>query len=107
MRHIVADKGCVILPHRDRGVVERRQRVRLDVADLGGVAFQAIHDIADMFTVQFQEPAFDNLGGYFLPADTDRFPCGAADFKHQFYIAIQQVLVVGVPFQKNVIVDIF
>lgn len=53
MRHIVADKGCVILPHRDRGVVERRQRVRLDVADLGGVAFQAIHDIADMFTVQF------------------------------------------------------
>ena len=59
VRHIVADKGCVILPHRDRGVVERRQRVRLDVADLGGVAFQAIHDIADMFTVQFQEPAFD------------------------------------------------
>ena len=45
MRHIVADKGCVILPHRDRGVVERCQRVRLDVANLGGIAFQAVHDV--------------------------------------------------------------
>ena len=55
----MADKGCVILPHRDRGVVERCQRVRLDVVDLVGVAFQTVYDIADMFTVQFQEPAFD------------------------------------------------
>ena len=80
VRHIVADKGCVILPHRDGGVVECCQRVRLDVADLGGVAFQAIHDIADMFTVQFQETAFNNLGWYVLPTDADKFPCGAADF---------------------------
>lgn len=107
MRHIVADKRSVILPHRDGGVVKRRQRVRFDVADFGSIAFQAVHDIADMFTVQLQEPAFDKLGGYFLPADMDRFPCGTADFKHQFHVAVQQVLVVGVPFQKNVIVDIF
>ena len=79
VRHIVADKGCVILPHRDGGVVECCQRVCLDIANFGSIAFQAVHDVANMFAVQLQEPAFNNLGGYFLPADTDRFPCGAAD----------------------------
>ena len=32
----MADKGCVIAVHRDRGVIQRRQQIFLDVADIGG-----------------------------------------------------------------------
>lgn len=95
------------MPHCDGCIVECRQCISLDIADLGGVVFQAVYDIADMFTVQFQEPAFDDLGWCFLPADTDIFPCGTADLQHQFHIALQHVLVVGIALPKNVIFDIF
>ena len=48
MRHIVADKGCVILPHRNRSVIERRQRVRLDIAkDTGDAYTKAEEDAHD------------------------------------------------------------
>ena len=51
----MADKGCVIAVHRDRGVIQRRQQIFLDVADIGGVLPHPVQHILDVGTVQLQE----------------------------------------------------
>ena len=67
---------------------------------------QAVHDVGDMLRIELQKPAPDRLRGKVLPADAGILPLGAASLHHQFYIAVQQLLVVGILLQKNVILDI-
>ena len=45
---VMADKGCVIAVHRDRGVIQRRQKIFLDIADIGGVLPHPVKDILDV-----------------------------------------------------------
>ena len=53
---VMADEGCVIAVHRDRGVIQRHQQIFLDVADIGGVLPHPVKDVLDMRGVQLQEP---------------------------------------------------
>ena len=57
--HVMADLSGIILAYGSGGVVERRQSVGPDVNHLGGATPQALHDVADMFSVQLQKPLFD------------------------------------------------
>ena len=34
---VMVDEGCVVAVHRDRRVIQRRQKIFLDIVDIGGV----------------------------------------------------------------------
>ena len=107
LSHVMADLSCVILADGDGGVVERRQSVGPDVDYLGGAAPQALHDVADMLTVQPQKSLPDQLGGDVLAIHPDMLPAAGTGFRHQLHIAVDLLDVIrALPVQK-VVVDIF
>ena len=56
----------------DRGVIQGRQQILLDVADIGGVIPHAVHDILHMGTVQLHKAGFHHLRRIIVTGYTDR-----------------------------------
>lgn len=64
-RIIAVDGGC--------GVIQRRQKVFLDIADIGGVVLHAVHDILNMGTVQLHKPGLYHLCRIIISGNADDF----------------------------------
>ena len=45
---IMLHQGRIVAVDGGRGVIQRRQKVFLDIADIGGVVLHAVHDILNM-----------------------------------------------------------
>src|SRR5699024_9962827 len=81
--HIVVDLGRVVVVHGGGGVEQHGQQVLLDVADLGGVVVQTLHDELDVGAVQFQEPGPNHLVGEVRPGDPGGLASGADRLHNQ------------------------
>lgn len=75
--HVVLHQGEIVIADRDRGVIQGRQQVFLDVADVGGVLPHTPHDILHMGAVQLHKPGFDHLRRVVIPGNADRLSGGA------------------------------
>ncbi len=95
----------VILADGHRGIIQGRQKISPDVADLCCIFVQAFHHIADVVTVQLLETAFYHFHGQVLLVDADGLPAAAADFRNQFHKTIQTFLAPGIIVEKLVISD--
>ena len=88
------------------GIVERRERVSLYVAYKRCILAQAIHDVIDMLLIQFEQAALYQIPWHILLIDPDILPSASAVLDNEFHIPVSQVLVVGMLFQKALLVDV-
>ena len=58
---IVIDLCGIVAVDTDRRIVKRGQQVLPDIADLGGVLFEAVKDKSDMLRVELQKPGLHDL----------------------------------------------
>ena len=54
----------IVAVDTDRRIVKRGQQVLPDIADLGGVLFEAVKDKADMLRIELQKPGIPNLNDF-------------------------------------------
>ena len=59
---VMVDEKCVVAVHRDRRVIQRRQQIFLDIADIGGVLPHPVKDILDVGAADLQKPGLHHLG---------------------------------------------
>ena len=71
--HIVLHQGRIIAVDGGRGVIQRRQKVFLDIADIGGVVLHAVHDILNMRTVQLHKTGLYYLRRIIVSGNADDF----------------------------------
>ena len=64
---VMADEECVVAVHCDRRVIQRRQQIFLDIADIGGVLPHPFQHILDVGAADLQEPGLHHLGGVVAP----------------------------------------
>ena len=88
-----------MLADGNRGVVERRKGVCLDIAYKRRILTQAVHYIGDMLLVQFEQTALHQILWHILLIDPDILTAAAADLDNEFHIAVYQVMIVGMLFQ--------
>ena len=88
---VMVDEKCVVAVHRDRRVIQRRQQIFLDIADIGGVLPHTVHDILHMGAVQLHKPGFDHLRRVVVPGNADRLPAGTDGIHHELHQFIQHI----------------
>ena len=71
--HIVLHQGRIVAVDGGRGVIQRRQKVFLDIADIGGVVLHAVHDILNMGAVQLHKPGLYHLRRIIISGNADDF----------------------------------
>ena len=103
---VMVDEGCVVAVHRDRRVIQRRQQVLLDIADIGGILPHPFQHILDVGAVDLQEPGLHHLGGVVVPGDTDHLPVGADGIHHELHQLVQTVPVQLFILDEDIVVDI-
>ena len=64
-------QGRIVAVDGGRGVIQRRQKVFLDIADIGGVVLHTVHDILNMGTVQLHKPGLYHLRRIIVSGDAD------------------------------------
>ena len=102
----MVDEECVVAVHCDRCVIQRRQQIFLDIADIGDVLPHPVKDILDVGAVDLQEPGFHHLGGVVVPGDTDHLPVGADGIHHELHQLVQTVPVQLFILDEDIVVDI-
>ena len=65
-------QGRIVAVDGGRGVIQRRQKVFLDIADIGGVVLHAVHDILNMGVVQLHTGRFLYAAGWIFANRTRR-----------------------------------
>ena len=103
---ITADQSGIILTHRRRSVVQRRQGISLDIPDSGGGMAETVLDVFDVLPPQLQEAGTNQGCRNILPADTVRFLRGAGSFRHQLHITVKDVGVTGMVPDQSLIVNV-
>ena len=71
--HIVLHQGRIVAVDGGRGVIQRRQKIFLDIADIGGVVLHAVHNILHMGTVQLHKPGLYHLRRIIVSGNADDF----------------------------------
>ena len=66
-------QGRIVAVDGGRGVIQRRQKIFLDIADIGGVVLHAVHDILNMGTVQLHKPGLYHLRRIIVSGNADDF----------------------------------
>ena len=103
---VMVDEGCVVAVHRDRRVIQRRQQIFLDIADIGGVLPHPFQHILDVGAVDLQKPGLHHLGGVVIPGDTDHLSVGADGIHHELHQLVQMVFIQLDVLRENVIFDV-
>ena len=99
-------QGRIVAVDGDWGIIQRRQQIFLDVADIGGVVLHAVHDILNMRTVQLQEPGLDHFCRIIVPGNTDRLAGRTYGIHDQLRDLVQHLMVNTVTVFPEVIFDI-
>ena len=97
----------IVAVDTDRRIVKRGQQVLPDIADLGGVLFEAVKDKADMLRIELQKPGLHDLCREIAASDADMAAGGTDGIGHQTDDFFQAFLFVWHFLQENIIVDIF
>ena len=103
-RKVVVDLSTVIFVNGCRSVEQRRQDIRLDVADLACDSVEAVKDILNMRGVDFQDSCLDNLSRKFTACNHTIGRLRYDSFKHKVNNRVQTFR--SVAFRKSVILDI-
>ena len=102
----MADKGGIVAVNGGRGIIQRRQQVFLDIADIGGVLLHPFQHILDVGAADLQEPGLHHLGGVVVPGDADHLTVGADGIHHELHQLIQTVPVQLFILGEDIVVDI-
>ena len=73
--HIVLHQGRIVAVDGGRGVIQRRQKIFLDIADIGGVVLHTVHDILNMGTVQLHKPGLCHLRRIIVSGNAEKHEC--------------------------------
>ena len=99
------DFGLIVVIHGQRGIEQRGEQVCTNIADLGGIAAQALENINHQRVVQSVEASLHLRQRDILTADPHRRLRGAHCIGHQPY---NLVYILGVKLlAKEMVLDVF
>ena len=102
----MADKGGIVAVNGGRGVIQRRQQIFLDSADIGGIFPHPVKDVLNVGAVQLQKPGLYHLGGVIVPGNADHLPLGADGIHHKLHQLVQTIPVKPVILRERIILDV-
>ena len=83
------NKSIVVSVYCRRRIVYRSQHILTDISNLCGVLFEAVHNISNVFDIQFHKPTADNFCRTLLCTNANQRSLCANRFNDQLQNVIQ------------------
>lgn len=102
----MVDERGVVIVYRQRGVVESRQKIRFDIADVCRVLVHDLKDVLNVAAVELEKAGFDHLLRHILTVDADGRSGRADGIQHDVDHLLEAVVIELWILTENVIVKV-